>query len=29
MEGMDQVDLAQYRDKWLSLLNDVINLKVP
>ena len=25
---MDQGDLAQYRDKWLSLVNDVINLKV-
>jgi hypothetical protein len=28
MEDVDGVDLAQYKDKWLSLVNDVINLKV-
>jgi hypothetical protein len=27
--GMDWIDLAQYRDRWLALLNAVMNLQVP
>jgi hypothetical protein len=28
-EGMDWIDLAQYRDRWLALVNVVMNLSVP
>jgi hypothetical protein len=28
MEGMDWVVVAQHKDKWLSLVNDVISFKV-
>ena len=27
--GMDRVDLAQDRDKWRTLMNKVMNLRVP
>jgi hypothetical protein len=27
--GMDWIDLAQDRDKWRSLGNEVMNLRVP
>ena len=27
--GMDWIDLAQNRDKWLALVNAVMNLRVP
>jgi hypothetical protein len=27
--GMDYIDLAQYRDQWMALLNTVMNLRVP
>jgi hypothetical protein len=29
MWGMDWIELAQDRDRWLSLVNAVINLLVP
>ena len=28
-EGMDLIDLAQDRDRWRALLNEVLNLRVP
>jgi hypothetical protein len=28
-DGMDWIDLAQDRDQWSSLLNTVMNLRVP
>jgi hypothetical protein len=28
-DGMDWIDLAQYRDQWRALMNAVMNLLVP
>jgi hypothetical protein len=28
-DGMDRIDLAQNRDQWRSLVNTVINLRIP
>jgi hypothetical protein len=28
-DGVDLVDLAQYRDHWRALVNTVMNLRVP
>jgi hypothetical protein len=28
-EGVDWIDLAQDRDRWLALVNEVMNLRVP
>jgi hypothetical protein len=28
-DGMDWIDLAQYRDQWRALVNTVMNLLVP
>jgi hypothetical protein len=28
-DGVDWVDLAQYRDHWRALVNTVMNLRVP
>jgi hypothetical protein len=27
--GVDWIDLAQYRDQWMALVNTVMNLRVP
>jgi hypothetical protein len=27
--GIDWIDLAQYRDRWRTLVNAVVNLGVP
>jgi hypothetical protein len=27
--GVDWIDLAQYRDQWRALVNTVMNLRVP
>jgi len=29
MAGMDWIDVAQDRDRWLALVNTVMNLRVP
>jgi hypothetical protein len=29
MEGMDWIDMAQDRDRWRTLVNAVMNLRVP
>jgi hypothetical protein len=28
-DGMDWIDLAQYRDQWRALVNTVMNLRIP
>jgi hypothetical protein len=28
-DGMDWIDLAEYRDQWRALVNTVMNLRVP
>jgi hypothetical protein len=28
-DGMDRIDLAQDRDQWMTLVNAVVNLRVP
>jgi hypothetical protein len=28
-DGMDWIELVQYRDRWRALLNAVMNLQVP
>jgi hypothetical protein len=28
-DGMNWIDLAQYRDQWKALVNTVMNLRVP
>ena len=27
--GMDWIDLAQYKDRWLTLVNVAVNFRVP
>jgi hypothetical protein len=27
--GMDWIDLAQYKDRWLALVNVAVNFRVP
>ena len=29
MGGMDWIDLAQYRDRWMAVVNAVMYLRVP
>ena len=28
-EGMDWIDLVQDRDRWLAVVNAIVNLRVP
>jgi hypothetical protein len=28
-DGVDWIDMAQYRDQWKALLNTVLNFRVP
>jgi hypothetical protein len=28
-DGMDWIDLAQYRDQWRAFVNTVMNLRIP
>jgi hypothetical protein len=28
-DGVDWIDMAQYRNKWRALVNTVLNLRVP
>jgi hypothetical protein len=28
-DGVDWIDMAQYRDQWRALVNTVLNLRVP
>jgi hypothetical protein len=28
-DGVDWIDMAQYRDQWGALVNTVLNLRVP
>jgi hypothetical protein len=27
--GIDWIDMAQYRDQWMAVVNTVMNLRVP
>jgi hypothetical protein len=29
LDGMDWIDLAQYKDQWRCLVNTVLNLQFP
>jgi hypothetical protein len=28
-DGVDWIDMAQYRDQWMVLMNTILNLRVP
>jgi hypothetical protein len=28
-DGVDWIDMAEYRDQWRALVNTVLNLRVP